>query len=267
MELKLDILSPTDWEELRKIADALEVFSEYTIHIQGHAKQGHHGALWEWLPTIEALMTELESHIQKAKDDEVPKPITIARQNVYEKLRKYYNLSDGAHTLYAAATLLSPERRGRYFDKHWTVPVLAAFLPKMRRAVKQLWDHNYAPDADENDEEEERPAKKRTLVTRYLQEDEVVISNVFDSYVHGQPAKLGDSSSKSLLNWWADDGPKQLRKMAYDFLAIPATSCEVERTFSSAKMTTTPKRARLGEDAIKEIELLRNWELIGVFHR
>jgi hypothetical protein len=50
-------------------------------------------------------MKDLEAAIQAAKEtDKVNAPITVARQNAYDKLNKYYNLSDKSHTLYAAAT-------------------------------------------------------------------------------------------------------------------------------------------------------------------
>ena len=102
----------------------------------------------------EALMTDLEHNIQAAKQDDVVKPVTIARQNAYQKLTKYYNLSDEAHTLYAAATLLSPERRGRYFNKHWNTPALRPYLPRMRTAVKRHWEENYN-EIDEDDDDDE----------------------------------------------------------------------------------------------------------------
>jgi hypothetical protein len=47
-------------------------------------------------------------------------PMTVAIQNAWQKLDIYWRLSDGAETIYAAATLLTPCGRKAYFDRNWT---------------------------------------------------------------------------------------------------------------------------------------------------
>jgi hypothetical protein len=47
--------------------------------------------------------------------------------------------------------------------------------------------------------------------------------------------------------------------MAFDILLIPAMSAEPERLFSSAKITITDCRNRLGIESIKAIECLKSW--------
>jgi hypothetical protein len=50
-----------------------------------------------------------------------------------------------------------------------------------------------------------------------------------------------------------------LAKLAINLLAVPAMSTEVERTFSSAGITTDDLRNTLLMDGIQAIECLRNW--------
>lgn len=48
-------------------------------------------------------------------------------------------------------------------------------------------------------------------------------------------------------------------KMAWDFLAIPPTLAECERTFSSAALTLTYRRSNMSEDTLEACECLRAW--------
>jgi len=47
--------------------------------------------------------------------------------------------------------------------------------------------------------------------------------------------------------------------MALDILSIPAMSAEPERLFSSAKITITDRRNRLGIESIEAIKCLKSW--------
>jgi hypothetical protein len=50
-----------------------------------------------------------------------------------------------------------------------------------------------------------------------------------------------------------------LSQMAFDILAVPAMSAEVERLFSSAGLVVTERRARTLLDLAKDNQLLRAW--------
>jgi hypothetical protein len=47
--------------------------------------------------------------------------------------------------------------------------------------------------------------------------------------------------------------------MALDLLSIPAMSAEVERLFSSCKITITDRRNQIGIDSVEAIECLKSW--------
>ncbi|OAQ57382.1 hypothetical protein VFPPC_12483 [Pochonia chlamydosporia 170] len=65
------------------------------------------------------------------------------------------------------------------------------------------------------------------------------------------------------LEWWQESTQQKvypyLSKMALDLLSIPAMSAEVERLFSSCKITITDRRNRIGIDAVEAIECLKSW--------
>jgi hypothetical protein len=67
--------------------------------------------------------------------------------------------------------------------------------------------------------------------------------------------------------WWRTYGRNRypiLFKMATDYLAIPCTSCDCERCFSSARRTITDDRNRLSGSTIEALRLQKNWLRRGV---
>ena len=69
---------------------SLEPFWTVTQHLQGKARFGHHGAIWEALPAIEHLLNHLEKfeRTTHAEDDQLLECIN----NSWSKLTEYYNL-------------------------------------------------------------------------------------------------------------------------------------------------------------------------------
>ena len=114
-------LTSDDWKTLQDLFTVLQPFFYATKDLQSSATEGHHGSVWEWIPTIEYLMMFTK---EKSSEFEVKygqrHPMTVATQNAWQKLDIYWRLSDGAETIYAAVTLLAPCGRKAYFDRNWT---------------------------------------------------------------------------------------------------------------------------------------------------
>jgi hypothetical protein len=55
-----DRLTQEDWLVLRKSAEILKPIYEHTMRFQSRAKQGHHGAIWGVLPSMELILQHLE---------------------------------------------------------------------------------------------------------------------------------------------------------------------------------------------------------------
>ena len=64
-----------------------------------------------------------------------------------------------------------------------------------------------------------------------------------------------------LIAWWNGSRKEYptLSQYALDTLAIPATTTECERTFSSVKKLVTPERNRLADEIIEACECLKAW--------
>ncbi|KAK7179893.1 transposase-like protein [Paraphaeosphaeria sporulosa] len=62
--------------------------------------------------------------------------------------------------------------------------------------------------------------------------------------------------------WWVDVGQKRypvVYKMAMDHPSVPATSCDCERCFSSARRTITCDRNQLSPAVVEALQLQKNW--------
>jgi len=69
------------------------------------------------------------------------------------------------------------------------------------------------------------------------------------------------SKDFDVISWWVANRARfsTLLQYALDLLSVPATSCECERVFSSAKRLITPDRNRLAIDIIEVTECLKAW--------
>jgi hypothetical protein len=71
------------------------------------------------------------------------------------------------------------------------------------------------------------------------------------------------------LAWWQEPIQQHkypnLSKMALNILSIPAMSADVERLFSSAGLTLSDRRNRMGEALLEALECLKSWYKIKEF--
>ena len=71
---------------------------------------------------------------------------------------------------------------------------------------------------------------------------------------------------KDVRAWWIGQKAHfpDLSLMALDVLAIPATSAEIERVFSSAGQLITDRRNRLKDATIEAVECVKSWRKQGI---
>jgi hypothetical protein len=253
-EIGPDCLDDEDWELINDIVIALAPFERLTIRMQGHARQGHHGSIWEALPALECLL----QHIEKGKESlqaqgKARSPLFTCYNNAWLKLQKYYNLTDNSHQIYAAATLLNPTLRKTYFTEHWTEGETPNWIPIMLTNCRRVWEESYQdpliqPTAAEQDDLDEFMYKSKPLP-----------GDEFERYIEGVPVVLVQTKELDLVAWWAECKFPTLRQQAFDTLSIPAMSAECERVFSSVKKLISPERSSLGDDMIEASECMKIW--------
>jgi hypothetical protein len=254
-ELQADSLSDNDWDHLDNILHGLKPFYQATLRVEGKTESGHHGAIWEALPLLEALLgiTERARQHEEANGRGF-QPLAVAYQNAWEKLQKYYNKTDEAHSIYAAAVLLHPTYRKQYFDDKWTTPELETWKDIMIMNVKDTWRKDYSGGCEQLQGD---PVPSEDILDQYLRKSTSLNSDSFDSFIHGPVVKFNEGAD--VYAWLKNNCSPSVRQQALDLLSIPTMSAEVERVFSSAKLLITPQRNSLSEERVEYLELLRYW--------
>jgi hAT family C-terminal dimerisation region len=227
--------------------------------LEGQATNGHHGAIWEALPALSILLERMESGISETQIGSTrsgSSPLAIAYQNAWEKLRKYYELTDLAHGIYGAAVLLHPSHRKHYFDHHWQGNE-EAWKDVMIGNVKRVWEQEYRPQPAASTRQEQSLG----LVEEFFQRTQAPqkSDDAFDAYINSPPVAF--LNADDVISWFINTTTISpgIKQQALDLLSIPAMSAELERVFSQAKLTITPARNRLSEYTIEMLELLRHW--------
>lgn len=190
--------------------------------------------------------------------------MTVAYQNAWEKLRKYYELTNDAHSIYAAAILLHPSYRRQYFEHNWTGEE-EVWKELMIENVKKTWQDEYQPLIPSpntlSQSQQQQARKSPSIVSLYLRRAQAppLSDDEFDSYINGPPTVF--DSPQNIIPWLrSQSNPWQgIKQMALDLLSIPAMSTELERVFSQAKLTISPIRSSLSSETIETLELMRYW--------
>jgi hypothetical protein len=279
--LTKDTLDDGEWKQVQAIIQGLHPFYELTLQLQGNATHSKHGAIWEAIPAICLLLEHLEEGVamygkalppaqstrrqtQSQSQTSPQNPLAVAYQNAWQKLRKYYDLTDVAHGIYGAAVLLHPSHRKHFFDYRWTGDE-EYYKHEMITNVKRIWETEYNHGqsirvlATHNLPESHPP----TLLDKFLRGGDIpsAADDEFDAFISGPRTNFARGDNDAVIDWLI--GPENLwpgiRQQALDLLSIPAMSSELERVFSQAKLTITPQRNRLSDETVEVVELLRHW--------
>ena len=186
-------------------------------------------------------MDELLEHLEIAKGlhHDLSRHLSRSVMLGWEKLDKYYSLTDTNPVLYAAVAL-HPSLKFEYFKYAWKEH--PNWIANAKKEVQNLWESQYksrtpTPPSSGN----------ITLSTNSI----MSVSSALSSWrqKHIPSVLLQDeleefTSTNTIMSienpreWWAQHQKNypRLSQMALDILAIPAMSSEVERVFSSAGM-------------------------------
>jgi hypothetical protein len=276
--LSNDRLDDDEWRQIREIVKGLHPFYEVTQQLQSNAQHSKHGAIWEAIPVLSMLLEQMEQGVRRyptatapaqltrrqiqSQVSTTPEPLAVAYQNAWQKLRKYYELTDVAHGIYGAAVLLHPSHRKRFFDYHW-VNDEVYWKDQMIAHVKTVWEDEYSEQSTVPVATDATLPHEPNLLESYLRTPDVhaEYDNDFDSFIHGERTPFPKGDHNAVIAWVVDpENPfPGLRQLQLDLLSIPAMSTELERVFSQAKLTVTPTRNRLSDGSIESVELLRHW--------
>lgn len=211
----------------------------------------------------------------------------------WKKMNKYYTLMTSP--AYTAAVLFHPCQKWPALDALWSeLPHRQAnsWKENYSRSIAAIWEAQYKDrdltsdftDISTRVNENMTYIQRRLAFTRSkpgLNPSEVL------------PSQRGRRGSKSSLveqdeltqylcepvvttaafridplAWWKDVGATRFPRLSYmavDFLTIPSSSAETERSFSSVGRMMTPLRSRLKRSFIARAQCLRSWSKAGIY--
>lgn len=182
--------------------------------------------------------------------------LRISYQNAWEKLKKYNDLTDYHHELYAAATFLNPCLKKPYFIDRWTGNAVN-YIDEMIEKNRSIWEEKYKEEPPNETQEEIRVGFEAFL--RSTSQSGRYENDEFTAYLEAPPILPRDWSKESLFDWWLQQPYPTLRQWAFDTLSIPATSAEIERVFSQARRLITDDRNSLSIENLEILLCFKHW--------
>jgi hAT family C-terminal dimerisation region len=266
-----------------------ESYHHITLYIEGN---GSHGCLFDTVVCLNFLHKEIERAVADTEHDSADSFFRNAVRMSQQKLNTYWNILilKDTPSYYAAATILHPEYRHKWFQYQWSHHPL--YYKKAEKSTWAIWD-NYVKAEEVSTEEqmlEEESSRRKTpggvaneFKSRFLATQAIdplfmtgnsggkrkgrkkIRRSDLEDYLTDEPCPIG--AIKDPIEWWRTIGKREyptLYKLAIDLLATPATSCECEGVFSQAGKLITDERNRLGLEVIEAIELQKDWLRKGV---
>ncbi|CAI5996644.1 unnamed protein product [Closterium sp. NIES-64] len=276
---KMDTLRLTDadWETLDSVKTFLSLFAKVSKAEEGAT----YPTVGMVLPYYNGLIDAMESRLAKGPSATL-KPMIEAALGL---LKKYELMSSNELWI---ATFLDPSMKAAWFDDaHWETlrpdtdrrarprPSSGEVIQLVRERVAEYQARAAAiaprptplapvteeeGDAADDDEDAEFLPSRRRLAARLSASQEAGRGGMVQDDEVGRYLSKWVRCDVSALEYWRSATNMQtLRRMARDYLAIPATSASSERVFSLGRNLISWKRHRLASQRTPASMILRSW--------
>lgn len=295
-----DTLSQYDWSVIVEYMMVLKPFMVATKKLEGSAKEGRDGMLWEVLPTFESLLHHLESKMSEHEslinqdstryDDEVDpfQHVRITIQQGWQKLQYYYQKLDET-PIVIVAFVLHPAYRISKLKQLWShhPEWVDQWLPKFQ----EIWRYYKQLDLGIQNRQTSLLSKQQTrqdFLAAFL-EDDAEFLGPYDDPVQEQAdpaawlqrrrdinveqddemAEFQEASDRSFtsvedpIRFWIENRYRwpHVSRMALEIYGIPPSEADNERLYSQAGDMVTKKRGRLNANTIGAAQCLRQWDM------
>lgn len=133
-ELVKDSLSVDNWNHIEGVYKVLAILEQTTLDVEGAL-----GTLGKVMIVMDFLLDFFEK-IRLDQTDRYTEAVKGMSNNAWNKLTKYYNLTDTS-IAYIAAVVLDPGVKWVYFTHHW----LQEWIKKAKEDMLEHWHHYQAP--------------------------------------------------------------------------------------------------------------------------
>ena len=242
--------------------------------------EGNNDHLGRWLTSIDFVLTKTSEAVSKFRElrqenRKCPEYtwLEAAATSALQKCEHYHNLVDDSAAYYAAE-VLQPTRKWTWLEQKWELDPEKEFrLDSAKEAVQVLWEEEYKGkiNVPQLTTVPSRP-RQRDQAARCLDDEFGSLAEYrkvssepftahrdpFEAYIYSGPEVLVEDDPLEYWNYRIRSQP-DLARFALDMLALPVSSAECERVFSSAKLLITDRRSRLKPDIIEANECLKAW--------
>ncbi|KAF4611808.1 hypothetical protein D9613_004630 [Agrocybe pediades] len=255
--LRAIVLSKNDWKQLEQIADVLEIFTEATLQMS----ISQYPTIPFVLPVYELMKNKLTLTIESPA---VPPLLRGAARAALSKLHKYREKALN-NQYYKLAAVLHPGMRAEWFKLtvKGSDPIAATYIKdEVSEPTPTQSDDNAFREAAASsaggvlssilDFEIDDIVVPATMTPKEMFEDELRRYLRFEG---------GRGNAMNPLVWWKqhEGSFPTVARMARDYLAIPATSVSVERTFSKSRHICSDLRMSMKAKTISEALLVKVW--------
>ncbi|CAI5966512.1 unnamed protein product [Closterium sp. NIES-64] len=276
---KLDTLRLTDadWDTLHSVKTFLSPFAKVSKAAEGAA----YPTVSMVLPYYNGLIDAMESRLAKGPSATL-KPMIEAALGL---LKKYELMSSNELWI---ATFLDPSMKAAWFDDaHWETlhpdterrarprPSSGEVIQLVRERVAEYQARAAAiapqstplapvteeegEEADDDEDAEFLPSRRRLAARLSASQEAGRGGMVQDDEVGRYLSERVRCDVLALEYWRSATNMQTLRRMARDYLAIPATSASSERVFSLGRNLISWKRHRLASQRTRASMILRSW--------
>jgi hypothetical protein len=275
-----DKLSPEEWDGVQEVMNVLAPFRKLTKHIERREI-----SLRDYIPIFDKIIDHLQKTSQQFKRQAesqnascaIYEWLQVCTESALDKAKALYKKIDDSPTYYTAR-VVDPRFKFQWFEHRWGADSeKRKLLSGLKDAVNKHWQKHrerYHPE-DLISHQIEQINLTEDSDTDYDGNDN---SLNLEEYMSA-PCKPTASDGCSVdgfekhtssppqedfaLNQWELIGQKypDLVQFALDHAAIPISSSECERSFSSAKFALTPLRSKMKSDLFEALETLRAWYL------
>jgi hypothetical protein len=275
-----DTITEEEWDDIKDLVNFLQAPYKMTKWLEGNNSGNGFGSLWQTLPNLQALWMHFEEAGERPHSEYIASAIALGT----EKLNTYFTMlvHKPGVSYYTIATMLNPALRFNWVQIQWKR--YSPWVVKAQKSFKKVFDDYAKQDASADDNKlREPPPSRRKLPANDLYTRATAVDTYHftgnknkrqrhvgqvDEYFEALYSNLNTTNEQDLplleypYKWWQRVGRAQypiLFKMATNYLAIPSTSCNAERAFSSARRTITDDRNGLSGSTIKALQLQKNW--------
>ncbi|CAI7852183.1 unnamed protein product [Closterium sp. NIES-53] len=271
-------LTDADWETVQAVKTFLIPIAKVSKAAEGAA----YPTVLMVVPYYNGLIDAMESRLAEGPSPTLQPMIMAALSH----LKKYAYITSNEYWI---ATFLDPSMKAAWFDDaHWEKlhpeterrvrprPVSGEVIKLVRDRVAEyqaraaelaprptplapVAEEDEGDEAEDDDDAQFLPSRRRLAARLSTSQEAGAGGMVQDDEVSMYLSERVRCDVTALEYWRSATNMQTLRRMARDYLAIPATSASSERVFSLGRNLISWKRHRVASQRTRAVMILRSW--------